>query len=146
MAYSNFIKAFLMNDVDGMNEFMNRIALHSFSIFDIAKNASDDDAPERFYHGFVLGLMVELAGRFEITSNRERGKEDRIILSKIPAPAQPRLPQSRRPSNVHTDRLAILETPPPCGSQTAGHPHAQAINPLYHCTFGNCGHARSALA
>ena len=73
MAYSNFIKALLMNDVDGMNEFMNRIALHSFSSFDIAKNASDDDAPERFYHGFVLGLMVELAGRFEITSNRESG-------------------------------------------------------------------------
>ena len=73
MAYSNIIKALLMNDVDGMNEFMNRIALHSFSSFDIAKNASDDDAPERFYHGFVLGLMVELAGRFEITSNRESG-------------------------------------------------------------------------
>ena len=73
MAYSNFIKALLMNDVDGMNEFMNRIALHSFSSFDIAKNASDDDAPERFYYGFVLGLMVELAGRFEITSNRESG-------------------------------------------------------------------------
>ncbi len=73
MAYSNFIKALLMNDVDGMNEFMNRIALYSFSSFDIAKNASDDDAPERFYHGFVLGLMVELAGRFEITSNRESG-------------------------------------------------------------------------
>ncbi len=31
MAYGNFIKALLMNDVDGMNEFMNRIALHSFS-------------------------------------------------------------------------------------------------------------------
>ena len=74
MPYSNFIKALLINDLDRMNEFMNRIALHSFSSFDIAKNASDDDAPERFYHGFVLGLMVELAGRFEITSNRERGK------------------------------------------------------------------------
>ena len=73
MPYNNFIKALLMNDVDRMNEFMNKIALHSFSSFDIAKNASDDDAPERFYHGFVLGLMVELAGRFEITSNRESG-------------------------------------------------------------------------
>ncbi len=71
--YSEFIKALLMNDVDGMNEFMNRIALHSFSSFDIAKNASDDDSPERFYHGFVLGLMVELSGRYEITSNRESG-------------------------------------------------------------------------
>lgn len=73
MSYSNFIKALLMNDVDMMNEFMNKIALHSFSSFDIAKGVSDDDAPERFYHGFVLGLMVELAGRFEITSNRESG-------------------------------------------------------------------------
>ena len=73
MPYNNFIKALLMNDVDRMNEFMNKIALHSFSSFDIAKSVSDDDAPERFYHGFVLGLMVELAGRFEITSNRESG-------------------------------------------------------------------------
>ena len=72
-AYNNFIKALLINDVDAMNEFMNKIALHSFSSFDIAKNVSDDDAPERFYHGFVLGLMVELDGRFRITSNRESG-------------------------------------------------------------------------
>ncbi len=72
-SYNNFIRALLINDVDSMNEFMNRIALHSFSSFDIAKSAADDDAPERFYHGFVLGLMAELAGRFQITSNRGSG-------------------------------------------------------------------------
>ena len=72
-SYNNFIKALLLNDVEEMNEYMNRIALNSFSSFDTAKSASDDDAPERFYHGFVLGLMVELSGRFEITSNRESG-------------------------------------------------------------------------
>jgi len=72
-AYNDFIKALLINDVDSMNDFMNRIALRSFSSFDIAKNASSDDAPERFYHGFVLGLMVTLNDRFEITSNRESG-------------------------------------------------------------------------
>ena len=72
-SYNNFIRALLINDVDAMNEFMNKIALYSFSSFDIAKGVSDDDAPERFYHGFVLGLMVELAGRFQITSNRESG-------------------------------------------------------------------------
>ena len=71
--YNNFIKALLINDIDGMNEYMNKSALYSFSSFDIAKSVSDDDAPERFYHGFVLGLMVELSGRFEITSNRESG-------------------------------------------------------------------------
>lgn len=73
MSYNNFIKALLLNDVDAMNDYMNKVALHSFSSFDIAKGVSDDDAPERFYHGFVLGLMVELSGRYEITSNRESG-------------------------------------------------------------------------
>ena len=29
--------------------------------------------PERFYHGFVLGLLVELQGKYVITSNRESG-------------------------------------------------------------------------
>lgn len=73
LPYNDFIKALILDDVDSMNEFMNRIALCSFSNFDIAKGASGNDAPERFYHGFVLGLMVELAGRFRIMSNRESG-------------------------------------------------------------------------
>ncbi len=73
LPYKDFIKALILDDVDSMNEFMNRIALCSFSNFDTAKGASGNDAPERFYHGFVLGLMVELAGRFRIMSNRESG-------------------------------------------------------------------------
>lgn len=72
-AYNNFIKALLINDVDAMNEFITEIALQSFSNFDIAPSASSKDAPERFYHGFVLGLIVELADRYQITSNRESG-------------------------------------------------------------------------
>ena len=73
LPYNDFIKALILDDVDSMNEFMNRIALCSFSNFDTAKGVSGNDAPERFYHGFVLGLMVELAGRFRIMSNRESG-------------------------------------------------------------------------
>ena len=71
--YNDFIKALLIDDVDAMNEFMNRIALQSFSSFDIAKGASADDDPERFYHGFVLGWMVGLEERFMINSNKESG-------------------------------------------------------------------------
>ena len=71
--YNNFIKALLLHDVEAMNEFMNEIALATVSSFDIANSVAKNDAPERFYHGFVLGLMVELADRFEITSNRESG-------------------------------------------------------------------------
>ncbi len=55
-----------------MNAYMNNIALASFSYFDTGRNPSREK-PERFYHGFVLGLMVELSGRYVLTSNRESG-------------------------------------------------------------------------
>ena len=51
---------------------MNQIALHTFSYFDTGKNPSYEE-PERFYHGFVLGLIVDLQNRYVITSNRESG-------------------------------------------------------------------------
>lgn len=55
-----------------MNTYMNKVALQTFSYFDMGKNPSEEE-PERFYHGFVLGMMVELADRNVITSNRESG-------------------------------------------------------------------------
>ena len=70
--YNDFIKALLLQDVDEMNEYMNRVALSTFSFFDAAGGASTD-APERFYHGFVLGLLVDLQGEYVISSNRESG-------------------------------------------------------------------------
>ena len=72
-AYNNFIKALLLDDKKAMNLYMNRVALETFSYFDTGKNPSKATEPERFYHGFVLGLMVDLAGRYSITSNRESG-------------------------------------------------------------------------
>lgn len=71
-AYNDFIRALLCKDVAAMNTYMNNVALGTFSYFDTGKSPSGAD-PERFYHGFVLGLMVELAGRYVITSNRESG-------------------------------------------------------------------------
>lgn len=71
--YNDFLKALLAGDVDAMTEYMNRVALQSFSTFDTGRRVSEHLEPERFYHGFVLGLMVELQGRYRITSNRESG-------------------------------------------------------------------------
>ena len=71
--YNDFIKALLLGDLDAMNEYMNRIAEHTFSNFDAGKRPSEKSEPERFYHGFVLGLMVDLNDRYTITSNRESG-------------------------------------------------------------------------
>lgn len=70
--YNDFIRAMLENDVDAMNEYINRITRVSFSYFDTGSDASGEE-PERFYHGFVLGLLVELQNRYQLRSNRESG-------------------------------------------------------------------------
>lgn len=70
--YNDFIMAMLQDDVEAMNAYMNRISLSVFSYFDTERNPSGEE-PERFYHGFVLGIIVELQGRYIITSNRESG-------------------------------------------------------------------------
>ena len=72
-AYNYFIKAVLANDLDGMNDFINRVALSTFSFFDTGQKTSAAAQPERFYYGLVLGLMLELRNRYTMTSNRESG-------------------------------------------------------------------------
>ncbi len=71
--YNDFVKALLLGNLDAMNEYMNRVACETFSFFDSGKRASKKAEPERFYHGFVLGLMVGLEDRYAVTSNRESG-------------------------------------------------------------------------
>ena len=93
--YNDFIKALLAGDKKAMNHYMNKVALATFSCFDTGKKSPGQTEPERFYHGFVLGLMIDLADRYVITSNRESGfgrydvmlkpkqdnqKEDAIII------------------------------------------------------------------
>lgn len=73
MVYNGFIRALLQDDVKSMNAYMNRVALATFSYFDTGRNPCMETQPERFCHGFVLGLAVELADRYMITSNRESG-------------------------------------------------------------------------
>ena len=70
--YNDFVKALLRDDIEEMNEYMNRITKNVFSYFDTAKTPSESE-PEKFYHGFVLGLITELVGEYVLTSNRESG-------------------------------------------------------------------------
>ena len=67
-----FLQALLAHDVKAMNVYMNRVTTERFSYFDAGKRPSEEE-PERFYHGFVLGLLVELADRYTVTSIRESG-------------------------------------------------------------------------
>ena len=90
--YNDFVKALLSRDVEAMNEYMECVTEQVFSSFDSGIKPSKSQ-PERFYHGFVLGLIVDLTDRYIITSNRESGfgrydvviepknkEEDAIIL------------------------------------------------------------------
>lgn len=71
--YNEFICALLNDNVRKMNTFMNRVALETFSAFDSGSKPSKQAQPERFYHGFVLGMVVNLSDRYQVCSNRESG-------------------------------------------------------------------------
>ncbi len=63
-----FKNALCEGRITRMNAMMNKISLETFSFFDMSGKE-----PERFYHGFVLGLIVDLKKRYTIESNRESG-------------------------------------------------------------------------
>ena len=69
-----FLKALLNDDLEMMNELMTEIAESNFSYFDTqSKIKNDRKEAESFYHGFVLGLLINFKGRYNIISNRESG-------------------------------------------------------------------------
>ena len=70
--YGEFIDAFLNNDIEAMNEYINEITMESFSYFDTGTGSARSNT-ERFYHGFVLGLLTTLRDRYRLTSNLESG-------------------------------------------------------------------------
>ena len=71
--YHNFVRALLQDDVEMMNYYMNRVASDTFSYFDVGGQGSGLEETERFYHGFVLGLMAEQTDNYILKSNRESG-------------------------------------------------------------------------
>ena len=81
--YNSFIEALLKGAKKAMNAYMNKIALETISYFDFGSHPSQAE-PERVYHGFVLGLMVDLRDRYVITSNRESGfgRYDIVLIPK----------------------------------------------------------------
>lgn len=68
-----FVIALIKGDIKAMNYFMNKIALATFSYFDVGNKPSEYIEPERFYHGFVLEIMVGERENYIIKSNRESG-------------------------------------------------------------------------
>ena len=81
--YNGFIKALFQGDVEAMNYYMNKVTMATFSYFDVGSEQNSE--PERFYHGFVLGLMADQADIYEIRSNRESGfgRYDVMMIPRI---------------------------------------------------------------
>lgn len=71
--FNDFVKAMFRGNIREMNHYMNDVALNTFSYFDSGSKPSKKKEPERFYHGFVLGLMVDKANDYMVKSNRESG-------------------------------------------------------------------------
>ena len=72
-SFHEFVTAMFRGDVRSMNHYMNKVALNTFSYFDTGRHPSEKKEPERFYHGFVLGLLVDKAENYMLKSNRESG-------------------------------------------------------------------------
>ena len=83
-SFNEFVKAMFNRDLRGMNTYMNKVALNTFSYFDAGKKPSEKEEPEKFYHGFVLGLLVDNAKNYVVKSNRESdyGRYDVVLEPK----------------------------------------------------------------
>ena len=81
-SYSHFMQALVQDDLEAMNYFMNRMTNATFSYFDVGGDGYQQ--PEKFYHGFVLGLMAEQTENYVIKSNRERNYDAELLSLGIP--------------------------------------------------------------
>ncbi|MDK2878262.1 MAG: hypothetical protein PWR06_978 [Thermoanaerobacteraceae bacterium] len=69
-------------DIEKFKEDFEYLVRKTFSYFDVG-----EDAAENFYHAFILGLLVNLDGKYRIKSNAESGdgRPDVIIIPNDPS-------------------------------------------------------------
>ncbi|MCT4618794.1 MAG: ATP-binding protein [Marinisporobacter sp.] len=60
------LKSLITGDIETFEEILSEYLIKSASYFDI-------DESEKFYHAFVLGILVALSDTYEVRSNRESG-------------------------------------------------------------------------
>lgn len=108
--YNQFVKALLNSDLDAMNYYMNQISMATFSYFDMSGKEDGSGAPERFYHGFVLGLIADQTDQYEICSNRESGFGRYDVMMIPRKPGNRRCPAIIMEFKVHNSKKEeILE-------------------------------------
>lgn len=102
--YNQFVKALLNSDLDAMNYYMNQISMATFSYFDMSGKEDGSGAPERFYHGFVLGLIADQTDQYEICSNRESGFGRYDVMMIPRKPGKRRCPAIIMEFKVHNSK------------------------------------------
>lgn len=80
----DFVKALLSGDAAKVQELLGQILLIAMSYQDPSGRA-----PEKLYHGFMLGLLVHLQGQYDVCSNREAGYGRADVLLRPNAPGRP---------------------------------------------------------
>jgi len=79
--YSVMLNSLVSGDIQEFKNIFYDFVLKSFSAFD-----TSGKEPEKFYHAFVLGMLVSLSENYEVKSNKESGygRYDVMIIPKDP--------------------------------------------------------------
>ncbi|WP_437639406.1 AAA family ATPase [Sorangium sp. So ce854] len=78
------VRSVLRGDAEQLEALLERLLVTMMSFQDAAGRE-----PEKLYHGFILGLLVALEGRYEVRSNRESGFGRADVLVRPKQPGQP---------------------------------------------------------
>ncbi|MCD7715661.1 MAG: ATP-binding protein [Lachnospiraceae bacterium] len=71
--YTEFIRMLLCGNLEGMQRYLQKVTLYTFSYFDVGSHSTEGEKAEQFYHGFTLGIIADLYHTHILTSNRESG-------------------------------------------------------------------------
>ncbi len=134
--YNEFIKALLNDNVKKMNTFMNKVALNTFSSFDSGNKPSDQTEPERFYHGFVLGMVVNLSDTYKVRSNRERGKYELCSYGRYDVMIEP-LDKTKK---AYILEFKVLDSDEETLEDTLANAHAQIEEKQYEAELISSGY------
>jgi hypothetical protein len=62
------LKELVEGDIEKFKAGFQYLVNKTFSYFDVGENSA-----ENFYHAFILGLLVNIEGKYKVKSNRESG-------------------------------------------------------------------------
>jgi hypothetical protein len=80
--YQCLLESLITGDLEEFLDILQTFLFRSASYFDVSGTA-----PEKFYHGFVMGMIVSLSDTHIIQSNKEsgRGRYDVLLIPKDPS-------------------------------------------------------------